>query len=82
MPSCRQCNFYKSASGIKGFRKKIKDVLSRTCIDTVQARLALKYGILTHRPWDGRFYFERDGEEDGIPEDVIEYLQKETGMEP
>lgn len=60
MPSCRQCNYYKAESDIEGFRSKLKDWLEKTCIDTFQARLAMKYGILTYKPWDGKFYFEKE----------------------
>ena len=59
MPSCRQCNFYKGINNIDEFRTKIKDMLSRTCIDNFQARLAMKYGIIEYHSWDGKFYFEK-----------------------
>lgn len=59
MPSCRQCNFYKGINNIDEFRTKIKDMLSRTCIDNFQARLAIKYGIIKHFEWNGEFYFEK-----------------------
>lgn len=60
MPSCRQCNYYKAEADIEGFRRKLKDWLEKTCIDTFQARLAMKYGMLTFKPWDGKFYFEKE----------------------
>lgn len=59
MPSCRQCNYYKAEADIDGFRNKLKGWLEKTCIDTFQARLAMKYGIITYKPWDGKFYFEK-----------------------
>lgn len=58
MPSCRQCNFYKGEYDIEGFRSKMKNMLERTCRDSFQVRLAMKYGILKYEPWDGVFYFE------------------------
>lgn len=58
-PSCRQCNYYKGADDIEDYRKKIINILQRTCVDSFQSRLAMKYGIITHNKWDGRFYFEK-----------------------
>lgn len=58
-PSCRQCNYYKGGSGIEGFRKKIKSQLSHTCQSTFQTRLAMKYGMIMYKDWDGLFYFEK-----------------------
>lgn len=58
MPSCRMCNYYKGAMGIEGFRKQLKKTLSHTCVDTFQARLAMKYGMITTHEWDGEFWFE------------------------
>lgn len=59
MPACRQCNHYKDTMNLEQFRKAIKETLSRTCINTYQARLAMKYGIIEHKAWDGLFYFEK-----------------------
>lgn len=60
MPSCRQCNYYKSSMDIEGLRYCIKNQLEHTCIDTFQAKLAIKYGIIEFKPWDGKFYFEKE----------------------
>lgn len=60
MPSCRQCNFYKGEADIEGFRSKIHNWLERTCIDSFQVKLAMKYGILQYKPWDDKFYFEKN----------------------
>ena len=59
MPSCRQCNFYKGGAGLEGFRRSIRQTLFNTCRDSFQVKLAMKYGILSYHPWDGKFYFER-----------------------
>lgn len=59
MPSCRACNYYKNINGIEGFRERILNQLSHTCIGTFQARLAMQYGIIEYKPWDGKFYFEK-----------------------
>lgn len=56
-PSCRMCNFYKGMSTIEQFRKRLaKDLDYKR---TFATRLALKFGILTEKGWDGKFYFER-----------------------
>lgn len=60
MPACRQYNFYKGANDIEGLRQAITNVLSRTCVDNFQARMAMKYGIIKLYPWDGKFYFEKN----------------------
>lgn len=62
MPSCRRCNFYKAGDDINGFRRKIREWLERSCRESFQVKLAMKYGILTYKPWDGKFYFEKGGE--------------------
>lgn len=59
MPACRACNFYKGGEDIEQFRHKVKAQLQHTCIDTFQARLAIQYGIITYKEWDGKFYFEK-----------------------
>jgi uncharacterized protein (TIGR02646 family) len=57
MPSCRMCNFYKSRCSLESFRSKISNMLDYKA--TFATRLALKYGILIERKWDGKFYFEK-----------------------
>ena len=59
MPACKQCNYYKDSMDIENFRKAILETLSHTCIDTFATRLAMKYGMITYTPWDGKFYFEK-----------------------
>lgn len=59
MPACRACNFYKGINDIEGFRNRIKSELDHTCRASFQVRLAMQYGILEYKPWDGKFYFER-----------------------
>lgn len=58
MPSCRSCNFYKGGCNIEVFRKSIKNTLEHTCRSSFQVRLAMQYGIMTYKEWDGKFYFE------------------------
>lgn len=59
MPACRACNFYKGAERLDSFRSSIADILDKTCRSSFQVKLALQYGILSYKPWGGKFYFER-----------------------
>ena len=63
MPSCRACNFYKGMSDIEGLRHRILTELEHTCRSTFQTKLAMQYGMIVYKPWDGLFYFERTKEE-------------------
>ena len=58
MPACRSCNFYKSTYTIEQFRFQIKQTLEKTCVQSFQAKLAMKYGIVKVTPWNEKFYFE------------------------
>ena len=69
MPSCRQCNYYKSASTLEGFRRNLMKTLSHTCRTPFTVRLAMQYGMLTYHQWDGKFYFERLLEQQAQSED-------------
>jgi len=60
MPSCRQCNFYKSAERMEIFRKKMKTIVER--LEKIFIfKLALKFGIISINKWDNKFYFEKHG---------------------
>ena len=59
MPACRACNFYKGINNIDGLRRRIREELEHTCRSTFQTRLAMQYGMIEYRPWDGKFYFEK-----------------------
>lgn len=63
MPACRACNFYKSMNDIEGFRRRIMTQLEHTCRSSFQTRLAMQYGIISYTPWDGKFYFEKQIEQ-------------------
>ena len=60
MPACRACNFYKGVNDIEGFRMHLQQTLSHTCYSSFQTRLAMQYGMITYKPWDGVFYFEKE----------------------
>ena len=59
MPACRSCNFYKSTLNIEQFRNRITEELDHTCRQSFQTRLAMQYGMITYKPWDRVFYFEK-----------------------
>ena len=59
MPSCRQCNFYKSSGDIEFLRRRIEDELVRNMRKPFDYRLALKYGLIEEHIEPVRFYFEK-----------------------
>ncbi len=59
MPTCRACNFYKSMNNIEGLRNRILTELEHTCRSTFQTKLAMQYGMMEYKGWDGKFYFEK-----------------------
>lgn len=62
MPSCRSCNFYKGASRLSTFRKKLstlgKRLLTKNSAKFV-LNLGVRYGIVEIKEFDGVFYFEK-----------------------
>lgn len=58
MPSCRQCNYYKSTSTIEQFRANLQDMLMRNVRRPFDYRLALKYGLVKEDIKPIKFYFE------------------------
>lgn len=61
-PSCRQCNYYKTANPLDVFRKQMMTLHERI-ITPFTVRLAMKYSIVKIIPWDGVFYFEKQQKE-------------------
>jgi hypothetical protein len=57
-PSCRECNFYKSTFTIDEFREQISTILDRVKKPFI-VRLAIKYGLISFKPFDRLFYFEK-----------------------
>ena len=62
MPSCRSCNHYKRAYDLEQFRHAMI-TLHKRISQIYICKVAERYGIITIKPFDGRFYFE-------IPEHV------------
>lgn len=57
-PSCRSCNFYKGSKHIDTFRRELGRLIVRVKAKFV-VRLAIKYGLISFKDFDGTFYFER-----------------------
>lgn len=57
MPSCRTCNYYKGAGGVEFLRKELRQVTKRLTKPFLN-RLAMSYGMMELKEWDGKFYYE------------------------
>ena len=60
-PSCRRCNHYKRSMDLETFREYIKTLHDRVEKDYI-AKVAIDYGIVTIKPFEGKFYFEEEQE--------------------
>ena len=59
MPACRRCNHYKRARTPKQFRELMQGLHER--LEAIYIlKVAVDFGMATIRPFDGRFYFERE----------------------
>lgn len=62
MPACIYCNNYKGLWGIEGLRMMIKNMASSNVLmfaSNSKAEVLISFGIITVHPWDGKFYFEK-----------------------
>ena len=57
-PSCRACNYYKTAHSIDVFRSEMHHIQRRLNKSFI-FRLAVKHGIVTLNKWDGKFHYEK-----------------------
>lgn len=57
-PACRLCNHYKRAQGLESFRETMLTLHDRIVQPYIN-RVALDYGIMELKPFDGYFYFEK-----------------------
>lgn len=57
-PSCRSCNHYKRAGGVGTLRRLI-ETMPEKLMKIYIFRVALDYGIVSLKNWDGKFYFEK-----------------------
>jgi hypothetical protein len=60
MPTCRRCNHYKRGDNLKQFRHKMQTLHERVCSHYI-GKVALDFGIVEIKPFDGKFYFETYG---------------------
>lgn len=58
MPSCRSCNHYKRSDNLEQFRDKMMSLHKRVCSHYI-GKVAITYGIVEIKPFDGLFYFEK-----------------------
>lgn len=58
-PSCRRCNHYKRAHNLEFFRGMLKTI-HRRLEDIYIVKVAIDYGIITIKDFDGKFYFEKE----------------------
>lgn len=56
-PSCKRCNHYKRGYCLEGFRRLMSTLHERIEKQYID-KVAIDYGIITLKPWDGKFYFE------------------------
>ena len=58
MPTCRQCNFYKSTMTVEDFRKRLQTTMMNNLRKNFGYRLAVKYGLVEEKTKNIVFYFE------------------------
>lgn len=58
MPSCRRCNHYKRVKDVEQFRLLMKTLHERISSQYI-SKVAIDYGIIKIKPFDGKFYFEK-----------------------
>ena len=57
-PSCRECNFYKGTFNVEGFKNQLHSIADRIKKPFI-VRLAMKYNIISFKPFSGEFYYEK-----------------------
>lgn len=65
MPSCGRCNHYKRSMTVEHYRAYIKDLARRVAKDYI-VKVALDYGIVALKDFDGKFYFEKFGDGEAL----------------
>ncbi len=58
MPSCRRCNHYKRANNLEQFRRLIETLHERIESQYIM-KVAIDYGVIEIRPFNGKFYYEQ-----------------------
>lgn len=57
-PACRRCNHYKRSYSLEEFRVLIMSLHKRIAKQYIN-KVAIDYGIIILKPFDGKFYFEQ-----------------------
>ncbi len=60
MPACQQCNNYKLAFSLDGFRMEIQESVRKARQRSVNFRFAEKYGLIEIKETKVMFYFEKE----------------------
>ena len=58
-PSCRRCNHYKRSLTLEEFRTDLLGNLHERVLNHYTVKVAVDYGIITIKPFNKVFYFER-----------------------
>jgi len=58
MPSCRRCNHYKRSLQPEDWRTRMNTLHERIEQEYIN-KVAIDFGIINIRPFDGKFFFER-----------------------
>lgn len=64
-PACRRCNGYKNTYSLEEFRTQLLTIHERICKNGAD-KVAIDYGIIEVIPFDGKFYFEKIRERQGL----------------
>jgi 5-methylcytosine-specific restriction endonuclease McrA len=57
-PSCRRCNHYKRSYMLEHFRHLMQTLHERISAQYIN-KVAIDYGVVEIKPFDGTFYFEK-----------------------
>lgn len=67
LPACRSCNHYKRGNSLEGWRRILEAMPATLERDCYTYRQAVRFGMVKPTPKKITFYFERVGEEHGLP---------------
>ena len=70
-PSCARCNLFKHSWNLEEFREAISKI-NVDLLDIGKFNIALDYGMISIKDFDGRFYFEKVADDIAMLEEVIE----------
>ena len=59
MPSCRSCNHYKRSHSLDTYRRLLATIQERL-MKIYIFKVAINYGIIEIKPFNGKFYFESE----------------------